>query len=456
MDSKLRLRFDRGTLVVEPPVGITLSDALWDPRSDSLRAPAHRFHHLLKEASQRGLHVDDDIQAGWADSPVRQATCASRLQLRPYQEQALAAWRGFERRGLICLPTGAGKTRVAVAAILEAKQSAVVLCPTRALAAAWVLELAQWGLGPVGLFSDGERRLGDVTTVMTFESAYRHMDHVGHRFGVLIVDEAHHFGSLGRAEALEACAATTRMGLSATPPPDGSVALERLSWLVGPLVFEIGFADLVGTHLAPVVVARLIVRLDQDERERYSRGVDPFLAMRRTFLRTNPGVDYVTIARALSASREGRSALRSHAAAMALSSFPRAKRRLVEQLLKTHKGDRSVVFTAYVENAFTVAEDNLIPVIAAETSAKERTQILEDLRAGKVRAVASARVLNEGIDLPDANVAIIVAGTQGRREHVQRVGRVLRKAKDKTARVYELVTEETADARRAEARGTIC
>jgi superfamily II DNA or RNA helicase len=60
----------------------------------------------------------------------------------------------------------------------------------------------------------------------------------------------------------------------------------------------------------------------------------------------------------------------------------------------------------------------------------------------------SSRVLNEGIDVPDADVAIIVAGAGGAREHVQRIGRLLRPAPGKHAVVYELVTASTTEARR--------
>jgi superfamily II DNA or RNA helicase len=83
---------------------------------------------------------------------------------------------------------------------------------------------------------------------------------------------------------------------------------------------------------------------------------------------------------------------------------------------------------------------------------RERNEILADFRDGRLRAMASARVLNEGIDVPDARVAIIVAGILGVREHVQRIGRVLRPAPGKRALVYELITIDTTDARRASAR----
>jgi superfamily II DNA or RNA helicase len=76
---------------------------------------------------------------------------------------------------------------------------------------------------------------------------------------------------------------------------------------------------------------------------------------------------------------------------------------------------------------------------------KERASVLERFRSGALRALVSARVLNEGIDVPDAEVGIVVAGRLGGREHVQRVGRVLRPRERKSALVYELVVQRTAE-----------
>jgi superfamily II DNA or RNA helicase len=94
----------------------------------------------------------------------------------------------------------------------------------------------------------------------------------------------------------------------------------------------------------------------------------------------------------------------------------------------------------------------LIPVITAEVSRREREAILTAFRDRRVRAIASARVLNEGVDVPDANVAIIAAGSLGVREHVQRIGRILRPALGKRAIAYELVTMGTIDEARTNAR----
>ena len=447
----VRLRFERGTLSLDGPGVDALAGVLWDPRTAGYRAAAHRFAAVVADAGARAITLEGDLRAGWGPRASGARTSVD-LGLRSYQSQALAAWAAFDQRGVVVLPTGAGKTRVAIAAMVETGLPTAIICPTRVLATAWRLELERWLAEPIGMIGDGERRVERIT-VMTFESAYRHMDTLGDRFGLLVVDEVHHFGAGVRVEALEACAATARLGLTATAPPRGSAAAERIEDVVGPIVFEMGFGDLVGTHLARVTLTRISVKLDDEERDLYDRRARRFREMSHAFLRAYPGADYVTLARALAETTEGRHALRDHGKAQELASFPRAKRQLTRELLARHEEDRSIVFTAYAENAYCVARDNLIPVIAAETSARERQRVLEAFREGRVRAIASARVLNEGVDVPDARIAIIVAGTRGAREHVQRIGRVLRPAPDKRALVYELVTRDTLDERRARTRG---
>lgn len=438
------VRFDRGTLELQQqapgaPPGV------WDPRSGSRRLSAHRYAALAAAADARGVALEGDLRQRW---DVR-ARDVARLALRPYQAEALASWTSFARRGVVALPTGAGKTRVAIAAIFEVGLPTAILVPTRALAAAWVEELGRHLAGErVGLVGDGHRQIERIT-VITFESAYRQMDLLGDRFGLLVVDEVHHFGSGARVEALEASAAVGRLGLTATAPERDSPARRRLDELVGPVVFEMGYADLVGKHLAPLTVVRVPVQLEPDERAAYDASIAPFHDLRRTFSRFFPGADFATLARELQRTPEGRVALRDRARALELAAFPRAKRALVGALLERHRGERTIVFTAFAENAYVAAKDNLVPVICGETSARERQAILAAFRDGTVRAIASARVLNEGIDVPEARIAIIVAGMLGAREHVQRIGRVLRPAPGKQALVYELVTINTTDARLA-------
>jgi superfamily II DNA or RNA helicase len=447
MADAVRFTFHRGTIVVDAPWAPEARGVLWDARTGIYRAAAYRLCGLLDDATARGSSVATSPHHAWHSSP-RPSTA---LELRDYQRDALRAWSTFGGRGLVVLPTGAGKTRLAIAAILEKGLPAAVLCPTRALAAAWVVELGRWLKEPIGLVSDGARRF-ERTTVLTFESAYRHMDTLGDRFGLLVVDEVHHFGSGARVEALESSAALARLGLTATAPPIESEEMARIDDLVGPVVYELGFEDLLGTHLARLERVRIPVRLTPEERAAYTRGVWPFRELRRAYLRGAPGADYIELVRALGKTPAGRRALRMHAAAQELAAFPREKRSRVRELLAQHRGDKTIVFTGYVENAYEVGVDNLVPVIAGETTTREREEILTRFGDGRLRAIAAARVLNEGIDVPDASVAIIVAGALGAREHVQRIGRVLRPSPGKNARAYELVTLDTGDERKSLAR----
>jgi len=443
----VRLSFDRGTLRVDGSAASALPHVRFDDRTGFHRAPAHRYVDIRDACLRAALVVDDHVAPEAFAAPEGRAPPA----LRPYQAEALAAFERLGSRGVIVLPTGSGKTRVACAAIARARSSAAVLVPTRALLDQWVTILQGLFGGPIGVVGDGAKRV-EAITVMTFESAYRRLDVHGHRFGMIVVDEVHHFGGGLRAEALEMCAAPRRLGLTATPPMPGSPAAARLRDLVGPTVFELAIGDLVGRDLAPLDLVRLHVALSADERAAYERDIDPFRRLRGEVLRSNPDADWVTCIRSIARAPDGADALAGMQRACALATFPAAKRAVVRELLGRHRLDRALLFTATAEDAYAIGADALIPVITAHVGRPEREAVLAAFREHRVRAICSAQVLNEGIDVPEANVAVLVGGSLGAREYVQRVGRVLRPAPGKRATVYELVTLDTLDEARTRAR----
>ena len=111
-----------------------------------------------------------------------------------------------------------------------------------------------------------------------------------------------------------------------------------------------------------------------------------------------------------------------------------------------------LIFTSDNETAYAIAREHLVMPITCDIDRSEREAALSAFRRGELRVLVSARVLNEGIDVPEADIGIIVAGTSGEREHVQRVGRLLRPAPDKRAIVYELVAAGTHEVRKANER----
>lgn len=443
----MRLVFDHGTLILaEPPERWDfLPGVVWDPRVDLLRAPACRYAEVVEALLDRRLPFRDETRPTDAAAPASWRD----LSLRGYQRAALLAWELSEARGLVVMPTGSGKTRLAMAAMASAGCRALCLVPTRALLEQWVAELRAVYTGPVGCLGDGQRTV-EAVTVATFESAYRLMPSLGNRFDLLVVDEAHHFGGSVRDEALEMCLAPRRLGLTATPPEAG--ALSRLTRLLGPVAYQIGVAELTGSYLADFELVVVPLALEAAERERYERDHRRFTEHSRAFQRVAPGGSWNELVTFAGQSAEGRAALAAWRRNRKLLGYTRAKARAVGVLLAKHRQSRVLVFTADNAAAYAIARRHLIMPITCDISRPEREQALAAFRRGELKALVSARVLNEGIDVPDADVAVIVGSTLGEREHVQRVGRLLRRVPGKRALVYELVTPQTSEVWRAAAR----
>jgi len=111
-----------------------------------------------------------------------------------------------------------------------------------------------------------------------------------------------------------------------------------------------------------------------------------------------------------------------------------------------------LIFTAHNRFAYEIARRHLIPAITHQTKAAERKAILEDFRGGVYRAIVTSKVLNEGVDVPEAKVAVVLGGSSSSREYVQRLGRVLRKQGNAQAVLYEVIARKTVDERIAQRR----
>jgi superfamily II DNA or RNA helicase len=445
----VKLQFDRGTiLLTEPPIDLNLGAApavLWDSRVGAHRAPASKHAELSRWLGDAGIEFEDI-----APEPGSSPDAWSPVELRPYQEAALSAWELAHRRGIVALPTGSGKTRLAIDAIRRTGLSTLCLVPTRVLLDQWSREIATVYRGAVGRYGDGARHLAPIT-VATFESAYRHMSQLGDRFGLVIVDEVHHFGAGLRDEALEMTIAGARLGLTATPPRDVTV-LARLVELVGPTIFELSVADLAGGFLASFDAITLHLDLSPDERSAYSTLAVLFSTVHTEFRRLAPDGSWADFTRHATRSPEGRRALAAWRQMRRLLALTQAKRQALRSLLGRHRPSRTLVFTADNDTAYAIAREHLVMPLTCDIGRRERDQALDAFRHGRIRTLVSARVLNEGLDVPDADVAVVVGGALGEREHVQRVGRLLRPAEGKRALVYELVTRDTIEVGQAHRR----
>jgi superfamily II DNA or RNA helicase len=289
-------------------------------------------------------------------------------------------------------------------------------------------------------------------TVTTYDSAYLHMEHLGARFGVVVFDECHHLPGATYALGAELCLAPFRLGLTATlERADGRE--ELLSELVGPVVYRKDILELSGRWLAEYETVQVSVELSAAERHEH----DAERAIYLDFLRgmgirmssPNGWSEFIMLA---SRSTEGRRALRAYRRQRELAFAAPAKLAYVEHLLGRHRNERTLVFTQDNATAYEVSRRFLVPIITHQTKVKERSEILERFATGRYRAIVTSKVLNEGVDVPDASVAIVLSGSGSVREHVQRLGRILRPKDDKRAVLYELVTAGTGETSTSERR----
>lgn len=444
----MELTYDSGTIVLRRTNARSLPQRLrtmrWDPRVEAWRAPASDYARVLDELRVRRVRGRDRLREAWAGR-VELAEPA----LRPYQQAALAAWWAGQRRGVVQLPTGSGKTRVAVAALARLGRPALVLVPTRVLLQQWVRVLRAAGVAAVGRVGDGEREVEDVT-VATLESAVRHGGGFLDRFGLLIVDEVHQAVQRRWSEALATCPAPARLGLTATPPEE-SAARARLELLIGPLRASRRIDELQPRALAPLRHVVSEVSLTDEELLRYRRGWEPWRAAMAALRAERLGASASELVRELTASERGRELLAGRRAAAAVVARCRAKFELALELLGRCRGERVLIFTADTAAALALSEAALVPALTADLTGREREATLSAFGAGELGALISCRVLNEGVDVPEASVAIVLGGALGRREHAQRLGRILRPGPGKQAVLHEIVVRGTFEhARRIE------
>ncbi|WP_227376567.1 DEAD/DEAH box helicase family protein [Haladaptatus halobius] len=439
------ISYEGGTLRVETKRDLPFTEP--DPRSKTRRAPAFRYAALRDLLDERGVPTDDSV----LDLPEL-PRLLSAYELREYQVDALDSWDDARRRGVLELPTGSGKTVIGVKAIERCQTPTLVVVPTIDLLEQWRRVLETEFDVPIGQLGGGEQNV-EALTVSTYDSAYLRADDIGDRFGLAIFDEVHHLGGEGYREIARLLAAPARMGLTATfERPDG--AHEVVGDLVGPKVFDVDVDELAGEFLAPYDVKRMTVELTPEERDRYEREQGVFTDyLAQSNIQMRSGSDYQELVKRSGNDPKAREALLAKQRARDIMMNSDAKVTTLADILDRHRDDRVIVFTAHNDLVYRLSERFLIPAVTHQTPTAERREVLDRFRRGEYSRVVTSNVLDEGVDVPDANVAVVLSGSGSEREFTQRLGRILR-AKEGGGRaiLYEVVTEETAEVRVANRR----
>jgi len=445
----LELAFVAGTLELRglPREQQISEECRWDARSACHRAPALAYAEIVLALRREGIAYEDRARA-YLEFESRLVV---EREARPFQNEALAEFRKAGGRGVVVLPTGAGKSHLGLLAIADRRRSTLVVAPTLDLVRQWYDLLRTSFATEVGIVGGGSHEVRPLT-VTTYDSAYLHMQYFGARFGLVIFDECHHLPGSTYELAAELCLAPFRLGLSATPErPDGREA--ALTRLIGPIIYRKDIVELAGEYLAEYETVRIAVELAPEERAEYESARKIYLDfLRAQGIRMSQGGGWNDFVMRASQSEAGQRAFAAYRRQRELALAASDKLEHVERLLTQHRHDRVLVFTQDNATAYAVSRRFLVPVITHQTKVKERSEILERFKSGRYRAVATSKVLNEGVDVPNASVAIVISGSGSVREHVQRLGRVLRRRDGKQAVLYELVSAGTSETYTSERR----
>ena len=401
--------------------------------------PAYMYHRVVDYLEGCGEPYRD--RAGKFLKPPKLETS---YKLREYQVEALKKWVDAGGRGIVVLPTGSGKTVLAVKAIEEQQCSTLVVVPTLVLVDQWKQVLEQAFNIKIGALGGGREEIEPIT-VSTYDSARLRAHKLGAKFDFIVFDEVHHLTAPSNRRIAERYLARKRLGLTATLQK-AEAPLEVLEELVGPKVYELGVDDLTGSHLADFTVKTVRLPLSAAEQFEYNKQYDiyrNYLKSRNLQIRSSR--DYLNFVKRSGRDPEARRALTARNQAMDIALNSGSKIGYLKQLLKSNPGEKVLIFTSHNKLVYDLSKELLIPAITHLTPQEEREEILGGFHSGDYKRIVTSRVLDEGVDVPDASIAVILSGSGSNRQFVQRLGRILRKSPGKEAVLFELVSQGTAE-----------
>jgi len=430
------LSYHKGSIIVRGNVHVP--NSRWDERIKGYRALALYYRDILE--FMKDFEVKDEVMDL---IPSPKFVLSAKKRLRDYQRDAVNAWMQ-SRKGIIVLPTGAGKTLVAVQIIAELNTPSLIVVPTLDLLRQWQSVLEESFNQEIGCYS-GEEHLLRPITVSTYDTAYLQADNLGDRFGLLIFDEVHHLPSEGYKHIAEMFASPSRLGLTATFKREDGLHTE-LPRLVGGVVFEEKVSRMVGKHLSNYRLERIYTNLIEEERAEYERHYSFYRNYLKTHnIRLRTPRDFKFFIMRTGRDKEARKALIARHKARLVALNSESKLNILSDILDNHRDDRVIIFTEHNDLVRRISHQFLIPSIVYTTNKNERIDILQKFKEGTYSKIVSSKVLDEGVDVPDANIGIILSGTGSKREFIQRLGRILRKKEGKTATLYEVVSRETTE-----------
>jgi superfamily II DNA or RNA helicase len=447
----LSLRYDRGTIVLsQTGEGGRSDDALlrygsrlpvwlkWDGDRSVYRALAYKYRDLVHVLKKLGVEFADEVM-----NPLDCPKLSASIDLYDFQKEALEAWMK-RRAGSLVIPTGGGKTIVAMKAMAELGVPTLVIAPTLELVDQWADRMGESFGIRIGKYTGSEKTL-EPLTVATYDTAFLRAHEMGDRFMLVVFDETHHLAAPGYLQIAEMLAAPWRMGLTATYEREDK-AHKNLDEVLGGKAYEISLDALKGKHLSDFVTKKIVVSMLPEEKREYDRMHSKYLEfLRSKGIRMRSHADFERFVVLSGRDPEGREALLAKNRAREIALGSNAKVVELGKILRLHRGERTIIFTEYNDLVHKISREFLIPGITHRTPKGERVETFASFRNGEYSRIVTSKVLEEGIDVPEASVGVILSGSGSVREYKQRLGRILRRREEKLAVLYEIVSHDTVE-----------
>ena len=392
---------------------------------------------------------------------------------REYQIKAYENWVENNHNGIFAMATGTGKTITALNCLLnEYKKSgfylAIILVPTNDLQRQWIKELGKFNIFDpivVGIDSDWKNRLSSLTTnfqfgrkksfivISTYVSFSRNSLQSFLKYlpkeTILIADEAHNIASPKVLEVLPLTLFNKRIGLSATPKRiydgEGTEAMNDFFSDYPPYVYSFSMEEAIAKGiLCQYDYYPHLVELTSDEQDEYKKIT---LKLIQFFDKTTSSFKDSDLLTQLLMKRKRI----IHKAENKLSTFRAIikdefdKRGnlhytfvYVPEGSDNHSDDDEKMIQQY--NQAIMETNDQIRVSTFTGESDDRSFVLNSFENGKIDVLTAMKCLDEGVDIPRAELAIFCSSTGNPRQFIQRRGRILRQHIDKEkAVIHDLV-----------------
>ena len=390
-------------------------------------------------------------------------------RLYSWQKQAIANWGAAGRQGIVVAVTGTGKSSVASHILrrhIDLGVRSLVLVPSVILQQQWMRVIRDdIGIEATSLLGGQSGMQFDPNcpvTISTVQSMYSRADEFDGMFDLLVADECHRYGSPEYQRALLP-SVPARLGLTATLEREDGAEEDVLLPYFGDVCFEYDFAAANRDRvIAPFTVVFFAVSLAPQERHEYDEAGRKMRRYRSMLINDYgvPAEPHGQFLRAVNRLVKGGESgakvanlyLNCMKSRARILSESEEKLDAIEMLRPAiEESTKTVIFTESTKGADRWAaaldtDDLTVAALHSGIAADVRQDMLNDLRFGELQCAVAVHILDEGVDVPEIDLGIMVAGTQSRRQFVQRVGRVLRRKPDGRGAVFVLLyARETSE-----------